>query len=222
METVQADKLIINSNNLNNQNNNIPNNVIANEQIIVSYFYGCCLTILYITVSIIFLWCPFYLIFFGFFTPYKRIVTIDEERKVLIIGSKGIVGCCFFDETTYHLSQIKKVRIFVTWKPDPKIGFNKLYFINCEIYSLTDEKNNLFVDVPYEEGKFNQFVAFFQRHVNIEFEPIENAISAINVIPVDGNNTIFPADNQAPIDQAIAKPSINESAALPIASDLNP
>ena len=40
METVQADKLIINSNNLNNQNNNIPNNVIAKEQIIVSYFYG--------------------------------------------------------------------------------------------------------------------------------------------------------------------------------------
>ena len=36
------------------------------------------------------------------------------------------------------------------------------------------------------------------------------------------HNTIFPADNPAPIDQAIAKPSINESAALPIASDLNP
>ena len=39
METVQADKFIINSNNLNNQNNNIPNNAIAKEQIIVSYFY---------------------------------------------------------------------------------------------------------------------------------------------------------------------------------------
>ena len=224
METVQADKFIINSNNLNNQNNNIPNNVIAKEQIIVSYFYGCCLAILYITVSIIFLWCPFYLIFFGFFTPYKRIVTIDEERKTLIIGNKGIMGCCYFNETTYHLSQIKKVRIFVTWKPDPKIGFNKLYFVNCEIYSLTDEKNDLFVDVPYEEGKFNQFIAFFQRHLTTEFEPIENAISAINVIPVDGNNTIgiSPVDNSAPIDQVIAKPSINESAALPVASDINP
>jgi hypothetical protein len=152
------------------------------------------------------------------------VAAIDEERKTLIIGNKGIMGCCYFNETTYHLSQIKKVRIFVTWKPDPKIGFNKLYFVNCEIYSLTDEKNDLFVDVPYEEGKFNQFIAFFQRHLTTEFEPIENAISAINVIPVDGNNTIgiSPVDNPAPIDQVIAKPSINESAALPVASDINP
>ena len=179
METVQADKFIINSNNLNNQNNNIPNNVIAKEQIIVSYFYGCCLAILFIAVSIIFLWCPFYLIFFGIFTPYKRIVTIDEERKVLIIGSKGIIGCCSFDETTYHLSQIKKVRIFVTWKPDPKIGFNKLYFINCEIYSLEGEKNALFMDIPYEEAKYKQFISFFQRHLDTEFDPLETIFNTL-------------------------------------------
>ena len=74
METVQADKFIINSNNLNNQNNNIPNNVIAKEQIIVSYFYGCCLAILFIAVSIIFLWCPFYLIFFDFLLLIKELL----------------------------------------------------------------------------------------------------------------------------------------------------
>ena len=224
MENVQSDKFIVNSNNLNNQNNNIHNYIINKEQIIVSYFYGCFTAVIYIAISIIFIWCPFYIILFCIVIPYKRIAAIDEERKTLIIGNKGIMGCCYFNETTYHLSQIKKVRIFVTWKPDPKIGFNKLYFVNCEIYSLTDEKNDLFVDVPYEEGKFNQFIAFFQRHLTTEFEPIENAISAINVIPVDGNNTIgiSPVDNSAPIDQVIAKPSIDDSAALPVASDINP
>ena len=70
---------------------------------------------------------------------------------------------------------MKKIRIYVYSRPDPTIGFKKLYFINCEIYSIDNEKEDLFVDVKYDKEAFDRYISFFKKYFNTEFEPLEVA-----------------------------------------------
>ena len=147
METLNNDKILLN----NNISNNNQQNIIAREEIDVNKLFGCCLVALFIIISIIF---PFNIFILLTVAPYKRKIVIDEVRKTLVIFMQGIIGCCPTGERLYNFNQIQKIRLFITSKPDPKVGFNKLYFINCEIYSLEGEKNDLFVDIPYEEAKY--------------------------------------------------------------------
>ena len=149
--------------------------------------------------------------------PYKRKIVIDEVRKTLVIFMQGIIGCCPTGERLYNFNQIQKIRLFITSKPDPKVGFNKLYFINCEIYSLEGEKNALFMDIPYEEEKYKQFISFFQRHLNTEFDPLE---IIFNALPKE--NDLVNITKSGNENKMIDKPFIDGSAAIPIASSVTP
>ena len=210
METLNNDKILLN----NNISNNNQQNIIAREEIVVNKFFGCCLVALYIFLSII---TPCNIFILLTVAPYKRKIAIDEVRKTLVIFMKGIIGCCKIGEILYNLNQIQKIRLFITSKPDPKVGFNKLYFINCEIYSLEGEKNDLFVDIPYEEAKYKQFISFFQRHLNTEFDPLE---IIFNTLPKE--NDLVDITNSGNENKMIDKPLIDGSAAIPISSEVTP
>ena len=210
METLNNDKILLN----NNISNNNRQNIIAREEIDVNKFFGCCLVALYIFLSII---TPCNIFILLTVAPYKRKIVIDEVRKTLVIFMKGIIGCCKIGEILYNLNQIQKIRLFITSKPDPKIGFNKLYFINCEIYSLEGEKNALFMDIPYEEAKYKQFISFFQRHINTEFDPLE---VIFNALPKE--NDLVNITDSGNENKMIDKPFIDGSAAIPIASSVTP
>ena len=210
METLNNDKILLN----NNISNNNQQNIIAREEIDVNKFYGCCLVVFYIFLTFII---PCNIFTLLIMVPYKRKIVIDEVRKTLVIFMQGIIGCCTTGQRLYDLNQIQKIRLFITSKPDPKIGFNKLYFINCEIYSLEGEKNALFVDIPYEEAKYKQFISFFQRHLDTEFDPLE---TIFNTLPKE--NDLVDITNSENENKMIDKPLIDGSAAIPISSAVTP
>ena len=64
-----------------------------------------------------------------------------------------MIPCCKLEPKTFFLNSIKKVIIFITWKNDPKIGFSKLYFINCDLISTNGLKESLFENAEYSETK---------------------------------------------------------------------
>ena len=104
--------------------------------------------------------------------------------------------CTRFIEKAYYLWKIKKVRIYLSSIPDPKIGFHKFYFINCDVYSLNNELESLFSNIEYSKEKFDEFVSFFQGHLNPEVITIE-----IDMSDVNKNNTSYPLlseQNQTP------------------------
>ena len=210
METLNNDKIFLN----NDISNNNQQNIIAREEIDVNKLFGCCLVALFIIISIIF---PFNIFTLLIIIPYKRKIVIDEVRKTLVIFMQGIIGCCPTGQRLYNLNQIEKIRLFITSKPDPKVGFNKLYFINCEIYSLEGEKNALFMDIPYEEAKYKQFISFFQRHLNTEFDPLE---IIFNTLPKE--NDLVNIANSENENKMIDKPLIDGSFAIPISSAITP
>jgi hypothetical protein len=100
-------------------------------------------------------------------------IQVDKKNKVLIVYDKAIISCCFLNDKSYSLSTIKKIRIFIYSTPDPKIGFNNLYFINCEVYSIDGRKENLFSRVKYDKELFDRYVTFFKKYFDTEVEPIE-------------------------------------------------
>ena len=134
--------------------------------------------------------------------PYKRVVIIDSIRQILIICIKGIISCCKLSPKTYFLNNIKKVIIFITWKNDEKIGFNKLYFMNCDLISTDGMKESLFEDVEYDARKLSEYLTFFKKYFDTEFKPAD-----------DGNNLGIPKEEDNNIDM---KPSMNEDAAIQI------
>ena len=111
--------------------------------------------------------------------PSKTQIEIDEDRKVLSIYNRGIVQCCCrFGEKTFNLKNIKKIRLYTTWRHDPKVGFNKLYYMNCDIISLNDESEILFENFEYDEKKYAEFATYFKKHLKIEVESLETAKQA--------------------------------------------
>ena len=126
-------------------------------------------------------------------------IIIDEIKEKLLLAGEGIFSCCRctrFILKTYYLSEIKKIRIYLSSIPDPKIGFHKFYFINCDVYSLNNELESLFSNIEYSKEKFDEFVSFFQGHLNPEVITIE-----IDMSDVNKNNTSYPPlteQNQIP------------------------
>ena len=157
------------------------NNLTGIDILVVHYymkFCGCPGLFVYF-ITLVFLWCPLVLFLVYFREPYKRIVIIDEDKKELIVCNRGLLSCCCnFDGITYDLKNIKKIRLYATWRPDPKVGFKKLYYMNCEIISLNDESGKLFENIDYDEKKHAEFVTFFKKHLKTEVEPLETATRA--------------------------------------------
>ena len=104
--------------------------------------------------------------------PFKRVLIIDSKNKRIILCNKNIYGCKR-DQIIYDYSQISKIRLYVTSTPDPKRPFDKLYFINSDIYSKNDQKDTLFENISYDEVKYGNYVKLFEKHLNIEVEPFE-------------------------------------------------
>ena len=132
MDIPKSDKIL----NTNEPKIDIDDNGI--DEIIISYYFSFCVMSLYIFVSIIFIWCPIAAYFILVRERYKDVIVIDKRRKTLILGSRGVMSCCnrcLFDRKTYNLYDIKNVKIQVTHKENPRVGFGKLYFINGYVYS---------------------------------------------------------------------------------------
>ena len=103
---------------------------------------------------------------------YKDVIILDGKNKQIISCSRNIYGCRIFKKF-YDFFQIKKVKIFTSSISDPIRPFNKIYFINCDIYSNDNDKATLFHNIPYDLEKFNEFSIIFKKYVDTEVEPLE-------------------------------------------------
>ena len=184
------------------------------DELIAFYHFKCCsCIIIFLTIMyLIFIWFP--VLFFIFYCrfPYKRLVIIDKIKNILILCSKGMIPCCKLDPKTFYLNSIKKVIIYITWINDTKIGFNKLYFMNCDLISTEGMRENIIYGIEYNENKLNEYLTFFRKYFETEFIPADNQNP--NFPSGDNSQALF-VQNQDDNDM-IAKPSINEDAAMPI------
>ena len=147
------------------------------DEIIVMYFFKFCgcPSLLFLFVFIFFLWFPPLPILVYCCEPYKRIIRIDKKNNILLIYNTGFIPCCKLNPKSYSLNNIKNIRIYVYSLPDPKIGFSKLYYINCEIYSLNGDKEDLFKDRKYDKEAIDRYESFFKKYFQTEIEPLEVA-----------------------------------------------
>ena len=184
----------------------IDSNDNGTDEIEISSDLDCCFAVSFVISAIMLLWCPFFFYYFLIRMEFRKVAAIDKKNKTLILGKRGIIKCCcsgcIFDRKTYFLHGIKNVKIQLTSKDDPKIGFGKLYFINGYIYSQNNECETLFEDIEYTDEKYNKFVSFFKKYIHTIDEPLEMVKNGCND-PIDS-------------DANISKPSPNDDAAMPI------
>ena len=196
METSTNKILIMNYSDNNEKNRN------AIDIVELQNFASNCIRI-FLIILIIFM--PF---LFGLLSiPYRRVIIIDEVKAAIIIVFENFCNscsCCRENEKIYYLSQIKKVKIYLSSIPDPKIGFHKKYFINCDVFSLDNALESLFSNIDYSKEKIDELISFFQGHLNPDITTLEVDMGDINE-----NNTSYPllnGNNQTP-----NLPSIDES-----------
>jgi len=190
---------------ISNYSDNNEKNRKAIDKIILQILTPACLRIFFIILAILM---PFE-IFLLWFVPYRRVIIIDEVKAAIIIAVEKICyscncSCCIKNEKIYYLSQIKKVKIYLSSIPDPQIGFHKKYFINCDVFSIDNALESLFSNVEYSKERIDEFISFFQRYLNPDIITLEVDMGDINE-----NNTSYPllnGDNQTP-----NQPSIDES-----------
>ena len=176
---------------LNDTNNNEQKISNITEKIVLFYHFSWPVIIFLCIHSL----CIIFFFFDFFLVPYKRVIIIDEKRKIIIICDKAIIGICKLGQKIYEISQVKKVRIYVTSKPDPKKGFSKLYYINCDIFSNNGEQESLFGPIDYTEEKFNKVSKILEKHLNTEVVPKEVEVEPLiseeeNITPSEGNDKI--------------------------------
>ena len=214
MDNLNTNKLL--ANNITNEENKTTINKI--DELIVLYYYKICgCPNIFFTIWFTIL-LPLLFIYYCC-NPYKKVVTIDKNNNILIICDKAMIPCCNLNPKSYSLTTIKKIRIYVYSTPDPQIGFNKLYFINCEIYSIDGEKEDLFSAIKYDKESFDRYVSFFKKYFDTEVEPIEmakdmNILDEFNINNPISNSNEFPEESEIKTN----KPDNNEGAALPVFS----
>ena len=187
------------------------NNVNDIDKFDVFYYFKCCscLFIFFTFWFILFLWFPVLLILLYTIQPYKKVVYINKIQGILIFYDTGIIPCCKLKAKQYFLASIKKVIIYITSKPDPKIGFQKLYFSNCDMISTEGERESLFNNISYDENRINDFIIFLRKYIEVEFQPIDNNKDG-NLIDLNNINT-----NSGENNNIATKLSLNEDPALP-------
>ena len=155
---------------------NLEENSGLDELTVKYYFKSCsCPMIFFYIFVIFFLWCPFFPIYFYCCIPYKRTIRIDKKNKIFLIYDTGLIPCCKLNQKIYSLDEIRRIRIYPYYIPDPNVGFNKIYFGNCEIYSIHGEREVLFLDVKYDKETFDRYILFFKKYFETVFEPLEVA-----------------------------------------------
>ena len=169
------------SNNDNVMFNTLPNEIDNDketndgiDELVICYFFTICSCPLIIFITVFIIYLPIFFLF-GSTAQYKRVVQVDKKNKVMIVCDKPIISCCTLNPKTYILTTIKKIRIYISYGPDPKIRFNLIYFINCEIYCINGLKADLFSGIEYNKETLDRFVSFFKKYFDTEVEPIETA-----------------------------------------------
>lgn len=212
METIGQEKFITNSSvpTAEESKNN------GTDEIVIKYYLNLCQAILYFIMSVI-LFPLFY--FFAIDIQYKHIAIVDREKKVLIIGSKGVAGCCtccVTYKTEFDLNGIKSVSFRLEERgSDIMFSDNKSYLICCDIYSTRGQKVNLFRYIKYTKEKYNEFVSFFKQFTEV----IEEGVQGKHIGDIPGENEITEIKEITPKDEENnieSKPSFNESAPLPL------
>ena len=192
-ETPTSDNII----NFNNLSSNDEENSKIQDEIVIDKFMNTCVAV----ISLILLFIFFHIFFplFLFEIPYKKILIFDKINNVLIFTYTGMLGCriskCskYYRNKTYNLSQIKKVKIYRTSEADPNIVFNKLYYINCCVYSTDGQTDDLFPGIPFNQEKYDEIVTFFKKHFNTEIIPFETDINTYDVNnDSNDNNDLYP------------------------------
>ena len=181
MDTLDKKKQLVND--TPNETNQEENNEI--DELIIMYFFKFCSCpdiICYILVFLFFFF-PLGIIIIYCRIPYKRLIGIDKKNKLLIIYNTGLIVCCKMFQKPYNLDNIEKIKLYIYSTSDPNVGFNKLYFINCQIYSFDGEKKELFGGIKYDKETFERYELFFKKYFETEIEPLEAAkdISEYNV-----------------------------------------
>ncbi len=144
------------------------------EEIFTIYLYSICScpTLCFIIIS---MFVPCLLISVCCYIPYKRKIRIDKRNNLLTGYNTSIIPCYELNPKSYDLNNIERIRIYVYSTPDPKVAFNKLYFITGEIYISKEKKDLLFGDVRYDKETFDRYVQFFKNSCETEIIPIEEA-----------------------------------------------
>ena len=205
MEAIEIDNLAVTAIEPNEEEINDKDEIRIIDNI------SCCEITIMIVFSIV---CP--ILFFIYFIcqPLIRMIRIDKKKKTLIKGGKPIIycsDCCFSSQRIYDLNEVKNVKILVTSRDDPLKGFSKIYFIEGYIYSNNDQCECLFSNIKYTKEKYDEYVSFFKKYIATIEEPLEFEKDG-NIVPNEIDITTGEENNIE------SKPSINESAAMPIIS----
>ena len=78
------------------------------------------------------------------------------------------------EKKIYDYSQIKRIKLYLSSRQDEERPFDRLYFMNCDIFSFDGLQDSLFSSLNYDESKFNKFAKTFEKHLNIEVETMED------------------------------------------------
>ena len=204
MEAIEKDNLVVNTIKPNIEENN------DKDEIRIADDNSCCALLVMGLFTL-----TFPIMFFVAFMclPSIGMIRIDKKKKILIKGGKPLIhccDCCFSNNKIYDLNEVKNIKIKVTSKPDPAKGFGKIYFIEGYIYSNNDECECLFSNIRYTKEKYDGYVSFFKKYIATIEEPLEFEKDD-NIAP---NEIDITTGEQNNIE---SKPSINESAPIPIA-----
>ena len=215
MKTMETENFITNS---SEPNGDKINNINQNE-ITILYLYDNCQAVMYIILTILIF--PLFFFKFLILTPYKQVIRVDKKKKVLFLGTKGMgdcCSCCISYALQYDLEGIKNVKLKIkevngAFKKIFSVSSDKVYFIECEVYSLSGESSRLFKNIRYKKDKYNELVLFFKQFTEVIEEKVQplNNIKTDNDIPSE--NEITTRDEQNNIE---SKPSFNEAAPMPV------
>ena len=217
MEESNNDKIIFNT--LPNESDNDKETNDGIDELIILYYFTICSCPFIIFIIFLLIYLPLFFLY-GCISDYKKMMQVDKKNKVLKIYDKALISCgCKHNLKSYYFTTIKKIRIYAYSTPDPKIGFSKLYFFNCEIYSVDGQKEDLFSGIKYDKESFDRYVSFFKKYFDTEVEPIEMA-KDMNILDEFNINNPISNSNEYPEESEIKtnKPDNNEGAALPVFS----
>ena len=104
------------------------------------------------------------------------------------------MGCKVEGQRNYNYCQIRRIKLYVSSTPDKERPFDKLYYMNCDIFSVDGQQDSLFSAIKYDELQFNNFIKDFEKHLNIEVETIDDCIKNNNLNNIT-DDKIIPNNN---------------------------
>lgn len=130
----------------------------------------------------------------GIGLPYKYVVILDSKKKRITVCQKNIFGCVIGRQKIYDYCHINKIRLYVSSGHTFERTIEKIYYINCDIFSIDGEQDKLFNEIRYDEFKFKSFAEYFEKHLNIKVESVDIQKKNTNLNNVT-DNKITPTNN---------------------------